>query len=145
MRREPPRSPRTDTLFPYTTLFRPRRTERDPVWRIGVGSRHHDRAGKADRAGDDVGAGQALAQEERREGHGEDAVGHGNGLGVGERDVGYRIGAEGDAGDADAAAQGVARGEGALGWRGALRSGLPEAVPATEERQEEAHGRASGG
>src|SRR3546814_10779254 len=93
MIRRPPRSTRTDTLFPYTTLFRS---------------------------------------------HGEDAVGHGNGLGVGERDVGYRIGAEGDAGDADAAAQGVARGEGALGWRGELRQGLPEAVAAQEERQDDA-------
>src|SRR3546814_2681096 len=97
MIRRPPRSTRTDTLFPYTTRFR-----------------------------------------SRREGHGEDAVGHGNGLGVGERDVGYRIGAEGDAGDADAAAQGVARGEGALGWRGELRQGLPEAVAAQEERQDDA-------
>src|SRR3546814_5254757 len=42
------------------------------------------------------------------------------------------------AGDADAAAQGVARGEGALGWRGELRQGLPEAVAAQEERQDDA-------
>src|SRR3546814_13568139 len=91
MIRRPPRSTRTDTLFPYTTLFRS---------------------------------------------HGEDAVGHGNGLGVGERDVGYRIGAEGDAGDADAAAQGVARCEGAFGWRGQLPQGTPAAGAAREERQD---------
>src|SRR3546814_2295944 len=32
----------------------------------------------------------------------------------------------------------LARGEGALGWRGELRQGLPEAVAAQEERQDDA-------
>src|SRR3546814_6329585 len=38
MIRRPPRSTRTDTLFPYTTLFRSGRTDRS----IGTGSRFHD-------------------------------------------------------------------------------------------------------
>src|SRR3546814_1589769 len=33
MTRRPPRSTRTDTLFPYTTLFRSRRRRTDPVER----------------------------------------------------------------------------------------------------------------
>src|SRR3546814_3490180 len=33
MRRRPPRSTRTDTLFPYTTLFRSRRRKRHPRFR----------------------------------------------------------------------------------------------------------------
>src|SRR3546814_13019660 len=33
MIRRPPRSTRTDTLFPYTTLFR----SKDGVWRLGFG------------------------------------------------------------------------------------------------------------
>src|SRR3546814_6878570 len=33
MIRRPPRSTRTDTLFPYTTLFRSRQDERDPAVR----------------------------------------------------------------------------------------------------------------
>src|SRR3546814_1356279 len=38
MIRRPPRSTRTDTLFPYTTLFRSARERR------GVGHQHHPRA-----------------------------------------------------------------------------------------------------
>src|SRR3546814_17638120 len=37
MIRRPPRSTRTDTLFPYTTLFR-------SYWRMVGGTQHHDRA-----------------------------------------------------------------------------------------------------
>src|SRR3546814_3078637 len=38
MIRRPPRSTRTDTLFPYTTLFRSQRRERvDQIGRTGVG------------------------------------------------------------------------------------------------------------
>src|SRR3546814_4916908 len=33
MIRRPPRSTRTDTLFPYTTLFRSRSEDRRPAWR----------------------------------------------------------------------------------------------------------------
>src|SRR3546814_12443392 len=33
MIRRPPRSTRTDTLFPYTTLFRSARRRRDRAWR----------------------------------------------------------------------------------------------------------------
>src|SRR3546814_5883096 len=40
MIRRPPRSTRTDTLFPYTTLFRSRRQRESPVTRR-VGRRHH--------------------------------------------------------------------------------------------------------
>src|SRR3546814_10602024 len=41
MIRRPPRSTRTDTLFPYTTLFRSLERHRDP--RIERGYRHHHR------------------------------------------------------------------------------------------------------
>src|SRR3546814_4180731 len=39
MIRRPPRSTRTDTLFPYTTLFRSRRRQLQPPgeWRVGDG------------------------------------------------------------------------------------------------------------
>src|SRR3546814_1014917 len=48
MLRRPPRSTRTDTLFPYTTLFRSHR-RRGPA-RIAVEHRHDDRhVGVADR------------------------------------------------------------------------------------------------
>src|SRR3546814_12871130 len=48
MIRRPPRSTRTDTLFPYTTLFRSgegqagRELARRPLSRQSVRSRHHD-------------------------------------------------------------------------------------------------------
>src|SRR3546814_3912897 len=45
MIRRPPRSTRTDTLFPYTTLFRSRPADR------GGGVRGHRGQGDADRAG----------------------------------------------------------------------------------------------
>src|SRR3546814_5763535 len=44
MIRRPPRSTRTDTLFPYTTLFRS--DQRNSEWRAG----HDQRCGPADRA-----------------------------------------------------------------------------------------------
>src|SRR3546814_2620132 len=53
MIRRPPRSTRTDTLFPYTTLFRSPEAEhdgghQDDVHRLVVpGGRHEDRAGGA--------------------------------------------------------------------------------------------------
>src|SRR3546814_16501800 len=50
MIRRPPRSTRTDTLFPYTTLFRSR------LWRANVGRNVCDRAagGTGDRHGADT-------------------------------------------------------------------------------------------
>src|SRR3546814_19287054 len=43
MIRRPPRSTRTDTLFPYTTLFRALRQARDQIWReMQRGSRRSD-------------------------------------------------------------------------------------------------------
>src|SRR3546814_6642985 len=44
MRRRPPRSTRTDTRFPYTTLFRSLRT--DP--RLGIGAEQHTQRRRAD-------------------------------------------------------------------------------------------------
>src|SRR3546814_7271790 len=38
MIRRPPRSTRTDTLFPYTTLFRSR-LQAQPRWRLHIGAR----------------------------------------------------------------------------------------------------------
>src|SRR3546814_11208683 len=49
-RRRPPRSTRTDTLFPYTTLFRSSRPPRlDPDDRLGIDprDRQRDRQGRA--------------------------------------------------------------------------------------------------
>src|SRR3546814_4753503 len=40
MRRRPPRSTRTDTLFPYTTLFRSRISLFDVLTRVGVHEEH---------------------------------------------------------------------------------------------------------
>src|SRR3546814_6806052 len=59
MIRRPPRSTRTDTLFPYTTLFRSRRGDRagdgTVIGHRPVGSRHLDAAASRDRlvVGDD--------------------------------------------------------------------------------------------
>src|SRR3546814_9788289 len=39
MRRRPPRSTRTDTLFPYTTLFRSRRPHAAPARHVAVNDR----------------------------------------------------------------------------------------------------------
>src|SRR3546814_2116536 len=49
MIRRPPRSTRTDTLFPYTTLFRPRQRTQDEREAILRAARHDDllRAGRA--------------------------------------------------------------------------------------------------
>src|SRR3546814_12439501 len=41
MRRRPPRSTRTDTLFPYTTLFRSQRVQRVAVLREEQATREH--------------------------------------------------------------------------------------------------------
>src|SRR3546814_21183814 len=40
MIRRPPRSTRTDTLFPYTTLFRSGRLAQCGEWLPGIGGRH---------------------------------------------------------------------------------------------------------
>src|SRR3546814_6914204 len=50
MLRRPPRSTRTDTLFPYTTLFRSTRAFRDPViGGIEAGPHHDPRDKRMDR------------------------------------------------------------------------------------------------
>src|SRR3546814_10005104 len=53
MRRRPPRSTRTDTLFPYTTLFRSRRAFFD-LDRLGVEDIARDRAEVADAVDEDA-------------------------------------------------------------------------------------------
>src|SRR3546814_18940194 len=50
MIRRPPRSTRTDTLFPYTTLFRSDQVEADPL-RRGVDERHGHQDQQDDEAG----------------------------------------------------------------------------------------------
>src|SRR3546814_6627505 len=45
MIRRPPRSTRTDTLFPYTTLFRSPRASERPVGRAAVPGSHRRREG----------------------------------------------------------------------------------------------------
>src|SRR3546814_4771219 len=47
MIRRPPRSTRTDTLFPYTTLFRSLTRTAWPSVHVGHASRHQPRAGDA--------------------------------------------------------------------------------------------------
>src|SRR3546814_6646314 len=42
MIRRPPRSTRTDTLFPYTTLFRSAGSSQLPEWRQGLQYPHRD-------------------------------------------------------------------------------------------------------
>src|SRR3546814_2410479 len=54
MKRRPPRSTRTDTLFPYTTLFRSARNDRPPCRSIRERITHEDgvlalRAGRNER------------------------------------------------------------------------------------------------
>src|SRR3546814_3363555 len=61
MIRLPPRSTRTDTLFPYTTLFRPAdiglaRAEKRPDWAFDVAYQR-----RADRYGDMVSAGVTMS------------------------------------------------------------------------------------
>src|SRR3546814_275773 len=76
MIRRPPRSTRTDTLFPYTTLFRSQfdrpvgraepchRLDHDPLFRLAIGAR--DPALVLDRRdGDDFGPGMALDRMEQ--------------------------------------------------------------------------------
>src|SRR3546814_2852850 len=57
MMRRPPRSTRTDTLFPYTTLFRSRASSsgrraggRSPAWPVRSRCRHRDRPNRDGRA-----------------------------------------------------------------------------------------------
>src|SRR3546814_6594464 len=66
MIRRPPRSTRTDTLFPYTTLFRSTRRPRRPA-RLGPGdrgaaSRDPDRTRQTRRAAEDHGDRQRLSR-----------------------------------------------------------------------------------
>src|SRR3546814_4134620 len=51
MRRRPPRSTRTDTLFPYTTLFRSQREQRHrrEMLRGGLGKRDQQRSRRQNR------------------------------------------------------------------------------------------------
>src|SRR3546814_2668575 len=75
MIRRPPRSTRTDTLFPYTTLFRSSRLAPDP---------HRLRAVPARRAGIGQGqgsAGQGAGRADRREDRGSGAAQPGRGAG----------------------------------------------------------------
>src|SRR3546814_16802167 len=58
MIRRPPRSTRTDTLFPYTTLFRSVARRRPPV--VGHAARH----GRDDRAAEDAAAAALDAESE---------------------------------------------------------------------------------
>src|SRR3546814_10606330 len=71
MLRRPPRSTRTDTLFPYTTLFRPpAAAEPEPgALRFGIAGEQH---APFDHRDSDVavrGAGQKLGDHRRREQH----------------------------------------------------------------------------
>src|SRR3546814_3632993 len=65
MIRRPPRSTRTDTLFPYTTLFRSRRADEAGDEEVGGPGEHRVRIGDL--------LDLAVA-------HDDDAVGHGHGL-----------------------------------------------------------------
>src|SRR3546814_1458635 len=58
MRRRPPRSTRTDTLFPYTTLFRsePRLWRVSEQYRRGAGCRRQRVDRRADQDADPIGA-----------------------------------------------------------------------------------------
>src|SRR3546814_6066049 len=58
MIRRPPRSTRTDTLFPYTTLFRSVRIERVVGQRINIGDRSLAGCGIVIVAGDDERSGR---------------------------------------------------------------------------------------
>src|SRR3546814_11012326 len=58
MIRRPPRSTRTDTLFPYTTLFRSRRISDDVGTEIHRALENRGRKGIVDDAGDAVRLGQ---------------------------------------------------------------------------------------
>src|SRR3546814_8589841 len=68
MIRRPPRSTRTDTLFPYTTLFRSPHSSR---WPAGAVERHHaEPAARCRRRG--AGAGRAAAARHRARGRSEE-------------------------------------------------------------------------
>src|SRR3546814_4078612 len=67
MSRRPPRSTRTDTRFPYTTLFRSVRGQRAPD--VGVGRARHRLEGRLrqqDHPGDAVAALERTVLDERR-------------------------------------------------------------------------------
>src|SRR3546814_9518392 len=68
MTRRPPRSTRTDTLFPYTTLFRsPLRQHRRGIGGVGAGQAGDAGAARADRErGDAVGGGGEDRRSTRR-------------------------------------------------------------------------------
>src|SRR3546814_5329876 len=66
MIRRPPRSTRTDTLFPYTTLFRSHRAARGRRSRT---ERPQERARAGDRRGRARRAGAALSRGRRRRDH----------------------------------------------------------------------------
>src|SRR3546814_3019015 len=67
MRRRPPRSTRTDTLFPYTTLFRSDHGEGVEPGTHQLRRRDRDRwQGPADRGRADLGAGEDERRPERQ-------------------------------------------------------------------------------
>src|SRR3546814_2555208 len=90
MIRRPPRSTRTDTLFPYTTLFRSRQEgirrvpgrrpegPRDAAQEAGFGwyQPHHDRASGQDRARDDPHRPPGRGDRQARRGHRERSEEH---------------------------------------------------------------------
>src|SRR3546814_21057202 len=63
MKRRPPRSTRTDTLFPYTTLFRSDRDPRDEIVDQLVGARGAHQPAAGGKIGDLAQAQQAPARE----------------------------------------------------------------------------------
>src|SRR3546814_9762295 len=63
MKRRPPRSTRTDTLFPYTTLFRSDRDPRDEIVDQLVGARGAHQPADGGKIGDLAQAQQAPARE----------------------------------------------------------------------------------
>src|SRR3546814_3732411 len=68
MIRRPPRSTRTDTLFPYTTLFRSRAPTRDRVYRRACRSGRHRRNFRLDQR-TEPDRGRAVHQRNRSEEH----------------------------------------------------------------------------
>src|SRR3546814_9928200 len=77
MIRRPPRSTRTDTLFPYTTLFRSQVGQEQPARRLGhalegEGGQHHRQPQRAE--ADQSEEGIALAEERERPQHVDDEL-----------------------------------------------------------------------
>src|SRR3546814_9724067 len=66
MIRRPPRSTRTDTLFPYTTLFRSSRNERSAPAASGLAQRTTAGVQPDDRRPDDAPAARTQGQARRR-------------------------------------------------------------------------------